>query len=57
MGIPVDGRLVAQALYTQKSDGLYGGYRKVDLKEGETIVMVSASISNSYLILGYKETQ
>ena len=54
-GIPVDGRLQCQAIIQQKG-GSYGGYKKLSFEYGEKIVIISASVSNPYLLLVFRET-
>lgn len=54
-GIPVDGRLVARASYSQEPT-LYAGYKRLKFEKDTAVVIVSASVDNSYLLFGYKET-
>ena len=54
-GMPVDGRLVMKATFSQNHTE-YGKYKRLQFKEGEAIVVVSASLDNTYLLFGYKET-
>lgn len=53
--VPSDGRLVAIASF-KTNEGIYGGYEKLGFDQGETIILVSGSVENSYLLLGYRET-
>lgn len=40
----------------QSKQGLYGGYKRLECLKDDSVVIVSASLSNTYLIFGYKET-
>ncbi|CDW84035.1 UNKNOWN [Stylonychia lemnae] len=54
-GLPVDGRLIAVANF-QQQESVFHGYSKLGFEKNEAIVLVSASLDNSYLIFGFKET-
>ena len=54
-GVPADGRLACSALIQQRG-GSYGGYKKLSFEFGESISLVSASLSNPYLLFVYRET-
>lgn len=54
--VPPDGRMVNRALYAQSSS-LYGGYKRLPFEVGSAIIVISASVDNSYYLFGYKETQ
>ena len=54
-GVPADGRLVAKATFSQ-IQSLYGGYPRMEFEKGTSVVIISASVDNSYLLFGYKET-
>lgn len=54
-GMPNDGRLVAVSNFNQ-IQSVFNGYKKLAYEPGETLIIVSASIDNSYLLFGFKET-
>ena len=35
---------------------MYAGYNKLEFEEKESIVIISASVENTYLLFGFKET-
>ena len=55
-GIQADGRVVAKTRFNQVST-FAGGYKKMTFVEGDVVVIISASVENSYLLFGFKETQ
>mmetsp|Transcript_2619 Transcript_2619/g.2511 ORF Transcript_2619/g.2511 Transcript_2619/m.2511 type:complete len:94 (-) Transcript_2619:424-705(-) len=54
---PNDGRLLAKSVHEQNIDGYYGGYQKLEFKRGETLLLVSCSLHNSYMLFGCKYDQ
>lgn len=54
-GLPNDGRLVAVSNFSQEAS-VFNGYNRVGYNQGESIIIVSASLSNTYMLFGFKET-
>jgi hypothetical protein len=50
-----DGRLVAESSFRQDQSEI-GNFTKMSFEKGIAIVIVSASVENSYLLFGFKET-
>ena len=55
-GIQADGRVVAKTRFNQMST-FACGYKKMTFVEGDVVVIINASVENSYLLFGFKETQ
>eukprot|EP00347_Sterkiella_histriomuscorum_P012684 403367623 len=54
-GLPNDGRLVAVSNFSQQAS-VFNGYNRVGYNQGESIIIVSASVDNTYMLFGFKET-
>jgi len=54
--LPIDGRLVAVASFSQ-SEGTLGSLEKLPFFRGEAVIIISASVDNTYWLFGFKETQ
>jgi hypothetical protein len=54
-GVPVDGRLVAKARFQIKEPS-FTDYQGLVFEEGEAIILISASVENTYRLFGFKET-
>lgn len=50
-----DGCLTAISLYTSQ-EGSFSGYPKLKLEPNDNVVIVSASVENTYLLFGYKDS-
>lgn len=54
-GLPSDGRLVTESTFRQDAIEI-GPYTRMSFEKGKAIVIISASVENTYHLFGFKET-
>ena len=54
-GVPSDGRLVTESTFRQDQVE-FGNYTKMYFEKGKAIIIISASVDNTYVLFGFKET-